>query len=78
MIEGIRLRFQLRPVWKQVSPAFVKKFEIFMFCKKSGYTKSIRERNGSEESFINNTSGMGTLISPLSLADPIPSTIESI
>jgi len=31
MIEGIRLRGQLRPVWE--------KSKIFMFCKKSGYTK---------------------------------------
>ena len=34
--------------------------------------------NGSEESFISNSSWMGMLISPLSLADLIPSPIESI
>ena len=78
MIEGICLRDQLRPAWEQVSPVLGKKSEIFMFCEKFGYTKSTRERNKSEESFINNSSGMGTLIYPLLLVDPIQSPIESI
>jgi len=41
-------------------------------------TKSTRERNESEESFISNSSRMGMLISPLSLADPIPSPIDKL
>ena len=57
-------------------PRSREKSEIFMFCKKLGYTKSTKERNGSDESFVSNSSRMGTLISPLSLADPIPPPFE--
>jgi hypothetical protein len=39
MIEGIRLRAQLCPMWEKVSPALKKNPRYEMFCKKSGYTK---------------------------------------
>jgi len=65
MIGGICLRAQLRPMWEKVSPALGKNPDI-----------QNQPENATDQR--NLLSGMSTLIYPLSLADPIPSPIESI